>query len=131
MVVVDAVRGAAPLGDGPVRYRLDIVSGAESAADALAELLARDEYTVTDPRRGRTVDVRSQLVSWSAHDDHVVVDLVAVNGRPPRPAPLVLALCEIAGLHPGEVPRFGVCTKQLSVERRHGDRPWQDADEDH
>jgi radical SAM-linked protein len=135
--VVDVRRGSPPTQDaGPIRYSLDVLSEPGSVADALTALLERDEYHVTDPRRNRTMDARSFFVAGSlekaAPDADVLarldVELVAVNGRPPRPGLIASALVELAKEAGDPVPDFGLFTKQVAVQLRQGAQdPWQDA----
>jgi len=123
--LVVAQRGLAPSAPDRVRYRLEIAEEPGSAADALTELLQRDQFSVEDAR-GRTVDARALLAHGEARDGHLLVDLVAVKDRPPRPAPVALALrllAEQAGHRP---PVFGAFTKAVGPAR-HGDDAW-DAD---
>ncbi|MDG2150009.1 MAG: TIGR03936 family radical SAM-associated protein [Planctomycetota bacterium] len=126
--VVDVRRGSPPEDMPTVRYRMDLVSGERSVADALTALLTRKEFHVKDPRRERTVDVRSFLRGGCLNEEgagpHLLVDLVAVDGRPPRPGLLAEALVQLTQEMGGEPPGFGVFTKLAAVERRQGAETW-------
>lgn len=121
VAVVAVRRGKPPAAATPQRYRLDVTDGATAAADALTDLLERDEYLVDDPRRDRSFDLRAALASGWSHDDHLLVDLVAVDGKTPRPAAVARALEALASEAGREVPVFGVFTKVVPVERGPGD----------
>jgi len=120
-------RGTTPAPTGPVRYRLEVLENAGSATDALNDLLERDEFPVEDPRKGRSRDIRPHLVSAEAVSGGLELNLVAVDGRPPRPGPMVQALSDLAQAAGAAAPRFGVATRQLDSVRRPGDDTWQDA----
>jgi radical SAM-linked protein len=133
--VVDIRRGSPPEEMPTVRYRMDLVSGERSVADALTALLTRKEFHVKDPRRERTVDVRAFLrggcLDGEGTDPHLLVDLLAVDGRPPRPGLLAEALGQLAREQDpgGAPPGFGMFTKLAAVERRQGADSWPDAAE--
>ena len=123
--LVDVRQGIPPQDDGSVRYRLDVIDGRDSAASALDALLASDSHLVKDARRGRTLDVRPHLLRGELGERGLTVTLVAVDGRPPRPGPLMQALVAIAEQRDEPAPRFGLATRLVDVPR-HGDTTWHD-----
>jgi radical SAM-linked protein len=122
--LVAAQRGPAPSAPSRVRYRLELAEEPGSAADALTELLQRDQFSVVDAR-GRTVDARALLAHGEARDGHLLVELVAVNDRPPRPAPVALALRLLAAEAGRRPPVFGTFTK-ADGPARQGEDAWDD-----
>ena len=124
--VVAVHRGSSPAVTATVRYRLDVIGDTGSAADALTALLRCDSILVEDSRRGQPFDVRPTVVGGVAHDGCLLLELVAANHRPPRPGPVVAALCALAQQAGRSVPVFGACTRLCERERRQGDMPWDD-----
>jgi radical SAM-linked protein len=125
--LVDVRRGSPPSPTGPVRYRLDVLGCAGSATDALIELLERDVFLVEDPRKRRSIDIRPHLLSGESKEGCLELELVAVDGRPPRPGPMVRALEALAQEAGSPPPGFGTATRLLDVARRQGDDQWADA----
>jgi radical SAM-linked protein len=124
--LVDVRTGEEPPAE-TVRYRLSVQGRQGSAADALTALLARNSFTIEDPRRSEPLDVRARLVAGEARADHLILDLIAVDGRAPRPGPIARALALLASELGLEEPIFGEATKLCGPERRHGDDRWDDA----
>jgi radical SAM-linked protein len=122
--LVAAQRGPAPPAPTRVRYCLEVAEEPGSAADALNQLLQRDQFLVEDAR-GRTVDARALLARGEARQGHLLVELVAVNDRPPRPAPVALALRRLAEEAGRAPPVFGTFTKADGLARQ-GEDAWDD-----
>ncbi|MGQ0553720.1 MAG: TIGR03936 family radical SAM-associated protein [Planctomycetota bacterium] len=110
--------------EGPVRYRLQVLDHWKSATDALTELLQCTTYSVAGSRPDTMLDVRVHLAAGFAADGVLLLDLVAANGRPPRPGPLLRALCALAQRAGAPEPVFGACTKLSGAARREGDTTW-------
>jgi radical SAM-linked protein len=122
--LVAVQRGPAPSAPDRVRYSLELAEEPGSAADALTELLKRDHFPVEDAR-GRTVDARALLARGEARGDRLLVELVALNDRPPRPAPVALALRRLAEEAGRRPPVFGTFTK-ADGPARQGEDAWDD-----
>jgi len=126
--VVEVRRGGAPEPPDAVTYRIEVTSGAGSAARALTELLDRDEHLVADPRGRAPHDVRAWLADARVDGEVLLVRLVRSDDRLPRPGLLLEALAALAAEAGLEEPRFGVVTKQTVSAPPHGDAPWHAAD---
>jgi radical SAM-linked protein len=124
--LVDVRKGSLPVPAETVRYRLDVLGDEGSAADALTALLACDSFPVDDVRRSAPFDVRPMVAGGEARDGCLLLELVTVNHRPPRPTFVIAALAALAARDGLPVPRFGACTKLSLVERRQGAGIWDD-----
>jgi radical SAM-linked protein len=124
--LVDVRTGQVPAAE-TVRYRLTVQERQGSVADALTALLALESFTIEDPRRSEPLDVRARLVAGEVREGQLILDLVAVDGRAPRPGPIAQALVLLASQLGLETPVFGEATKLCGPERRQGDDTWDDA----
>lgn len=124
--LVDVRTGKVPAAE-TVRYRLTVTGRQGSVADALTALLARDSFAIEDPRRSEPLDVRARLVAGEVRSGDLFLDLIAVDGRAPRPGPIAQALVLLAAELGLEAPVFGETTKLCGPERCHGDDQWDDA----
>ncbi|GJM22322.1 MAG: hypothetical protein DHS20C15_22370 [Planctomycetota bacterium] len=128
--LVAVSRGSPPTTCAPVLFELELRSGPpgeRSAADALTELLSRDEYFVEDSRKRGRINIRPALIAGEVSAGHLRVELVANEGRPPRPGPLLEALRCLAREAGQPIPEFGLPLKRFDEQRRPGDDPWLDA----
>jgi radical SAM-linked protein len=129
-VRVVAVRtGDLPSAPASVRYRLDVTGDIGSATDALTALLRCDSFLVDDARRSVPFDVRPCVAGGEARDGCLLLELIAVNHRPPRPGFVVAALRALALQAGLPDPAFGACTKLCEIERRQGEVKWDDVAE--
>ena len=126
--VVAARAGKPPLADR-VRYRLELSGDTGSAADALTALLARDGFLVDSSRQPLPVDARALVRGGGPGEGCLLLDLIAVNNRPPRPGPVVRALHALAQ-QAGRAPlSVGTITKLCGPRARQGDSRWDVAAE--
>lgn len=126
--LVEVRKGSLPDPAPSVRYRLDVTGEPGFAADALTALLRCDSFLVDDVRRAAPIDVRPMLAGGEARDGCLLLELVAVNQRPPRPTFVVAALRALSRQAGLPEPRFGACTKLCVIERRQGEVKWEDDD---
>jgi radical SAM-linked protein len=126
--LVGVAKGPAP-DAGRVAYRLDVVREAGSAYDALTALLTLDSYPVDDGRRPGSTDARAMLAAGTVSAGVLTLELLAVEGRVPRPGPVLTALRALAREAGAPEPVFGVVTKLCGPARRQGDDAWDDAAE--
>ena len=128
-VRVVAVQAGKPPAADRVRYRLDLSGDTGSAADALTALLARDGFLVDDSRQPLPVDARALVLGGQAAERCLLLDLLALNNRPPRPGPVVRALHALAQ-QAGRPPlAVGTITKLCGPRARQGDSGWDVAAE--
>ncbi len=126
--LVDVQAGRPPAADR-VRYRLDLSGDTGSAADALTALLARGHFLVDSSRHPFPVDARALLLDGWVADGSLVLEMPAVNNRPPRPAPVVAALTALAQ-QAGRPPLVvETITRLCGPRARQGDSGWDVAAE--
>jgi hypothetical protein len=124
--LVEVRKGAAPCSASPA-YRLEVARESGSASDALTALLTLDSYPVDDVRRDTPTDARAMLAGGQVAGDVLTLDLLHVEGRVPRPGPVLSALRALALEAGAPEPVFGVVTKLCVPARRQGDDTWDDA----
>lgn len=126
--LVSVVRGALPEPAAQTRWFVVVREHAGSAADALIALLESSSATIDHPRRpGTSLDVRPLVAAGQLSGRTLVLDLRRLDGKPPRPGPVLAALeglARRAGLPP---PVFGHSTKSCDPVR-HGADSWHAAD---
>jgi radical SAM-linked protein len=126
--LVGVRKGPAPSA-GRHAYRLEVDSESGSASDALTALLTLDSFPVEDVRRKTPTDARAMLAGGHVDGDLLFLDLISVEGRIPRPGPVLSALRALAREAGAPEAAFGVVTKLCESARRQGDDPWDDAAE--
>jgi radical SAM-linked protein len=126
--LVGVRKGPAPRA-GNVAYRLDVAREPGSAFDALTALLTLDSFPVEDGRRSGSTDARAMLARGTVSAGVLTLELLAVEGRVPRPGPVLTALRALARAAGAPEPEFGVVTKLCGPARREGDDAWDDAAE--
>ncbi|MHC5209667.1 MAG: TIGR03936 family radical SAM-associated protein [Planctomycetota bacterium] len=126
--LVGVLEGPAPCASR-LTYRLEVSREPGSASDALTALLKLDDFPVDDIRRKTPTDARALLAGGHVAGGSMTLEMLPVEGRVPRPGPVLTALRALARRDGRPEPDFGVVTKLCEPVRRQGDDTWDDAAE--